>query len=73
MVDNSELTALDRCARCAGQAQARTMHEQVDVPGEALPLLWCAHHFRENRDRLSPLLVFMTPEIAKSKVPVPHG
>lgn len=59
-MDNPPLTAQDRCDRCGVAAQARTMHDNG-------PLLWCAHHFRKHMVALSPLLVFMTPEIAKSK------
>lgn len=58
-MDNSALTAQDRCDRCGAQAKARTAHE-------AGPLLWCAHHFKDHRDLLIPLLVWQTPEIALS-------
>lgn len=54
------LTDSDRCDRCGARAYARTMHGNS-------PLLWCVHHFREHRDDLTPLLVYMTPEIAKIK------
>ena len=40
------LTASDRCDRCGAQAYVRaTMDSGFD-------LLLCAHHFRENEDRL---------------------
>ena len=40
------LTAADRCDRCGAQAYVRaTMTSGFD-------LLLCAHHFRENEDRL---------------------
>ena len=40
------LTATDRCDRCGAQAYVRaTMTSGFD-------LLLCAHHFRENEDRL---------------------
>lgn len=42
----SPLTAADRCDRCGAQAYVRaTMASGFD-------LLLCAHHFRENEDRL---------------------
>lgn len=72
-MDNSPLTAQDRCDRCGAQAQARTVHEVTkkrNVYGGSRavegprPLLWCAHHFKDHRDILIPLLVWQTPEIA---------
>ena len=44
------LTDMDRCDRCGAQAYAVTRHDTTD-------LLWCAHHLRENYDRLAPNLV----------------
>jgi acetyl-CoA carboxylase beta subunit len=41
------LTALDRCDRCGAQAYVRTLFATEDE------LLWCAHHYRLNADRLS--------------------
>ena len=75
-MDNRPLTAQDRCDRCGAQAQARTAHdvtaERAIYPEDVItvvgvvPLLWCAHHFREHADLLTSLLVWQTPEIAKS-------
>jgi recombinational DNA repair protein (RecF pathway) len=59
-MDNSPLTAQDRCDRCGAPAQARTTH----VGG---PLTWCAHHLREHDNVLMPLLIWQTPEIAAAK------
>lgn len=58
-MDNPPLTAMDRCDRCGSAAQARTKHEGGT-------LLWCAHHLHKYRAHLIPLLVWQTPEIAKS-------
>jgi hypothetical protein len=45
-IDARPLTANDRCDRCGAQAYVRaTMESGFD-------LLLCAHHFRENEDRL---------------------
>jgi ribosomal protein S14 len=45
------LTATDRCDRCGAQAYVRaTMESGFD-------LLLCAHHFRENEDRLRKIAV----------------
>lgn len=45
------LTAADRCDRCGAQAYVRaTMPSGLD-------LLLCAHHFRENEDRLRQIAV----------------
>jgi ribosomal protein S14 len=45
------LTAADRCDRCGAQAYVRAMMES------GLDLLLCAHHFRENEDRLREIAV----------------
>lgn len=42
----SALTAADRCDRCGAQAYVRA------TMGSGFDLLLCAHHFRENEDRL---------------------
>lgn len=45
------LTAADRCDRCGAQAYVRaTMESGFD-------LLLCAHHFRENENRLREIAV----------------
>lgn len=75
-VDNSPLTAQDRCDRCGAQAKARTAHDVSAAPNTyegsetvvgPRPLLWCAHHFKDHSDILTPLLVWQTPEIAQSR------
>jgi hypothetical protein len=40
------LTAADRCDRCGAQAQHRVTFTASD-------LLFCAHHYREHRDKLA--------------------
>ena len=45
------LTAADRCDRCGAQAYVRA------TMGSGLDLLLCAHHFRENEDRLREIAV----------------
>ena len=50
------LTAADRCDRCGAQAYVRaTMTSGYD-------LLLCAHHFRENEDRLREVAVSIYDE-----------
>jgi ribosomal protein S14 len=45
-ITRSPLTVADRCDRCGAQAYVRVTMES------GLDLLMCAHHFRENEDRL---------------------
>lgn len=42
----SPLTAADRCDRCGAQAYVRT------VLASGSELLFCAHHWRQNEERL---------------------
>ena len=50
------LTAEDRCDRCGAQAYIRaTMESGFD-------LLLCAHHFRENEDRLRAVAIAIQDE-----------
>jgi ribosomal protein S14 len=52
----SPLTAADRCDRCGAQAYVRaTMESGFD-------LLLCAHHFRENENRLREVAVSIYDE-----------
>ena len=44
---SSQLTALDRCDRCGAQA-----YVEVKLTASKMLLLFCAHHFRENEDKL---------------------
>ena len=52
----SALTAADRCDRCAAQAYVRATLES------GLDLLFCAHHFHENEDRLRQIAVRIQDE-----------
>lgn len=45
-----DLRASDRCDRCGAQAFVITMHGET-------PMLWCAHHYRKNEEKLGPLKV----------------
>lgn len=75
-MDNSRITASDRCDRCGAPAHARTAHEVVEkIPhypkdtvtvGGVVALLWCVHHFRKHSEALIPFLVWQSPEIAQS-------
>ena len=50
------LTSSDRCDRCGAQAYVRaTMESGFD-------LLLCAHHFRENEDRLRAIAAAIQDE-----------
>ncbi len=52
----SPLTAEDRCDRCGAQAYVRaTMDSGFD-------LLLCAHHFRENEERLRAIATTIQDE-----------
>jgi hypothetical protein len=50
------LTATDRCDRCGAQAYVRV------VMSSGSELLFCAHHWRENEDRLREISVTIHDE-----------
>jgi hypothetical protein len=52
----SALTASDRCDRCSAQAYVRATLES------GFDLLFCAHHFHENEDRLRQVAVRIQDE-----------
>lgn len=54
-MDESTLTAADRCDRCPAQAKHVTHH----TFGE---LLWCEHHYREHAAKLELLPAEITFE-----------
>lgn len=58
-VTASPLTASDRCDRCGAQAYVRA------TMGSGLDLLLCAHHFRENEERLREVSVSIHDESTK--------
>jgi hypothetical protein len=58
------LTANDRCDRCGAQAYAAAL---LPSGGE---LLFCAHHLRENRDKLVELQAKVHDESHKLTTPV---
>ena len=53
------LTATDRCDRCGAQAYVRATMES------GLDLLLCAHHFRENEDRLREIAADIHEELTR--------
>lgn len=65
-MEQTALTAHDRCDRCGAQAYARTAHE-------AGSLLWCAHHFAAHSDVLTAHLVVLVPVPVDSPVKAPAG
>lgn len=63
-VTASPLTASDRCDRCGAQAYVRA------TMGSGFDLLLCAHHFRENEQRLREVAISIHDESTKlSNVP----
>ena len=58
-VTASPLTASDRCDRCGAQAYVRA------TMGSGFDLLLCAHHFRENEERLREVAVSIHDESTK--------
>lgn len=51
----------DRCDRCGAQAFVRAVYEASD-------LMFCAHHAREYRQRLSATAIFLEDESEKINV-----
>lgn len=49
ILSTTDLTALDRCDRCGGQAHARLNVNGTD-------LLFCEHHRRKHRDKIHEML-----------------
>jgi hypothetical protein len=52
----SPLTAADRCDRCGAQAYVRAV-----MPSQS-ELLFCAHHWRDNEERLRAVAVAIHDE-----------
>jgi hypothetical protein len=64
-MEHKALTAQDRCDRCGAQAYAKSMHS-------GFPLLWCAHHLRQNPQVIPDLVLDQTHLLtAEAKKPEP--
>jgi hypothetical protein len=59
VIDDSALTAADRCDRCGAQAYVR-----VTMPG-GFQLLFCAHHGKEHADKLKQVALKIHDETSK--------
>ena len=53
------LTALDVCDRCGAQAYVRA------TMGSGFELLFCAHHWHENEDRLRAIAINIQDELTR--------
>jgi hypothetical protein len=67
MAPTKPLTALDLCDRCGAQAYIRVL---LANSGE---LLFCAHHGREYRDKLTEIAVEIQDESNRLSDPAPQA
>ena len=58
-IDETSLTAADRCDRCGAQAYVR-----VTLPSGG-ELLFCAHHSKEHADKLKQVALRITDETSR--------
>ena len=65
VMDNTQLTAADRCDRCGAQAHLRVRLANGGV------LLFCAHHAREHSDKLREVAEHVQDETDKLGTPTP--
>lgn len=58
VMDNTELTAADRCDRCGAQAHLRVRMANGGV------LLFCAHHARAHAEKIKQVAVKLEGDIS---------